>query len=55
MKIFLYVSVVLLAGALLGACLGSGLNEKPSVLWSIPFTMVFLAGVVLGAWPFAPR
>lgn len=57
MKIMIYVAVVLFAGVLLGACLGVGLSSgaKPSPLWAVPFTVVLLAGIVLGAYPFAPR
>lgn len=57
MKILIYVAVVLFAGILLGACVGSGLSSggRTSPLWAVPFAIVLLAGIVLGAYPFAPR
>lgn len=56
LKLFVYVSAVLLAGTICGACLGSGLTPpKPSIFWAIPFVVIFLAGLILGALPFTPR
>lgn len=55
MKIFVYVTVVLFAGTLIGMCLGSGLAERPSVIWALPFAAIFVAGIILGVMPFAPR
>lgn len=56
MNILIYVAGTLLAGAICGACLANGLvPPRPSVLWAIPFSLIFLFGVFLGALPFGPR
>lgn len=56
MNLFVYMAGTLLAGTICGACLASGLAPpRPSVFWAIPFALIFVLGVFLGALPFAPR
>jgi|KBSMisStandDraft_5_1062788.scaffolds.fasta_scaffold1831926_2 hypothetical protein len=56
MIVLLQMVMALLSGAAAGVAIG--LATKPTALTMIlvvPFAAIFMAGLVMGAWPFAPR